>query len=278
MLTTRRLLLWTLAVATGLTLPTAGQSRPLLSFVRTMNGRHADFVIELGDFKDQDKTPVEAKTLSYLRRIEQVLAGFAGPRYHVVGNHDFDSLSKAQYLGVITNGSIRPASTHYTFVTNGIRAIVLDADHKADGSDYDHGNFQWFDTNIDAPQLAWLEKTLAASREPVLIFVHQPLDGDVQPWVTNARAVRALLEHSHRVIGVFQGHIHEGGYNVINGIPYVTLKGVTEGAGPANNPYACVEVTADLGVWITGYHREDSRRFRGQAADGLLRASIGGGR
>jgi len=247
----------------------------LAEFVRTMNDRHADFVIELGDFKDQDKTPVDASSLGYLRHIEQVLAGFTGPRYHVLGNHDLDSLSKAQYLGAVSNGSLRPAAAHYTFVTNGIRSIVLDADHKADGSDYDHGNFQWYDTNIDQAQMAWLESTLASSREPVLVFVHQPLDGNIQPWVANAPAVRAVLEKSRKVIGVFQGHIHEGNYNVINGIPYVTLKGVTEGAGPANNPYVCVDVAADLSVWVTGFHREDSRGFRALTADDLLRAMAG---
>jgi alkaline phosphatase len=242
----------------------------LAECVRVMNEAGVDFLVELGDFKDQDKMPQEARTLAFLRKIEGVLAAFKGPRFHVIGNHDTDSISKAQFLSVVENTGITPNATRYTFVRRGIRFVVLDASHKSDGSDYDRGNFDWGDSNIDGPQLAWLSRTLAASREPVIVMVHQQLDGTGAYYVKNAAEVRAALEASGKVIGVLQGHRHEGGYSGINGIPYFTFRGLIEGAGPNNNAFGIVEVHPDLSVWITGYQRGESRGFRAGTADELL--------
>jgi predicted phosphodiesterase len=242
----------------------------LAACVRVMNEKRVSFLVELGDFKDQDRTPQESRTLDFLRRIESVMAGFTGPRYHVVGNHDSDSLSKAQYLSIAPNTGITPNATRYSFVTGGIRFVVLDANHKADGSDYDHGDFDWSDSNIDAPQVTWLTRTLAASREPVMVLLHQQLDGVGAYYVKNAEQVRRVLEESGKVIGVFQGHRHEGAFSAINGIPYFTFRGLIEGAGPGNNAFGIVDVHPDLSVWITGYERAESRGFRAETADSLL--------
>ncbi len=73
----------------------------LAECVRFMNEQKVDFLVELGDFKDQGKPPDEAATLGYLRKIEDVFRGFKGLRFHVVGNHDVDSISKQQFLDVV---------------------------------------------------------------------------------------------------------------------------------------------------------------------------------
>jgi predicted phosphodiesterase len=234
----------------------------LAECVQVMNAKGVAFLVELGDFKDQDKTPIEARTLTYLEDIESVFSGFNGPRYHVIGNHDTDSLSKAQFLAAAPNTGIRPNTTRYTFVSGGVRFVVLDASHKADGSDYDHGNFDWSDTNIDAPQIAWLTKTLGASAEPVVVLVHQQLDGEGAYYVKNAAEVRAALEKSGKVIAVLQGHRHEGGFSTISGIPYFTFRGLVEGAGLWNSAYAIVDVMPDLEVQVWGYRRAETRSFK----------------
>jgi hypothetical protein len=234
----------------------------LAECVQVMNAKSVAFLVELGDFKDQDKTPDEARTLGYLQKIELVFAGFKGPRYHVIGNHDTDSLSKAQYLAAAPNAGIVPNATRYTFVSGGVRFVVLDASHKSDGSDYDHGNYDWSDSNVDPPQLGWLAKTLAASTEPAVVFVHQQLDGVGAYYVRNAAQVREVLEKSGKVIAVLQGHRHEGGFSTINGIPYFTFKALVEGAGPWNSAYSIVDVMPDLEVRVLGYRRAESRAFR----------------
>ena len=242
----------------------------LAECIQVMNAKDVMFLIELGDFKDQDKTPDETRTLGYLQKIESVFAGFKGPRYHVIGNHDTDSLSKAQFLAAAPNAGIVPNATRYTFVSGGVRFVVLDASHKADGTDYDHGNFEWNDSNVDAPQIEWLTKTLAASREPVIVFVHQQLDGTGPYYVKNAPQVREALEESGKVIAVLQGHRHEGGFSTINGIPYFTFKGLVEGAGPWNSSYSIVDVMPDLSLQVLGYRRAETRSFRAATAEALL--------
>jgi 3',5'-cyclic AMP phosphodiesterase CpdA len=239
----------------------------LAECVQVMNAKGVTFLVELGDFKDQDKTPDEARTLKYLEQIESVFAGFNGPRYHVIGNHDTDSLSKAQFLAAAPNTGIVPNATRYTFVSRGIRFVVLDASHMSDGSDYDHGNFEWSDSNVDAPQLDWLAKALAASAEPAVVFVHQQLDGSGAYYVKNAAEVRAVLEQSGKVIAVLQGHRHEGGFSTINGIPYFTFRGLIEGAGPWNSAYSIVDVMPDLEVRVLGYRRAETRSFKAVAAE-----------
>ncbi|HNV03826.1 MAG TPA: metallophosphoesterase [Vicinamibacterales bacterium] len=227
--------------------------------VRTMNAERVAFLVELGDFKDQDTPPVESRTLSYLRTIEAAMAGFKGPRYHVLGNHDVDSLSKAQFLGVVENTGVAPPATRYTFVSGGVRFVVLDACHKADGSDYDRGNYDWTDSNIDAPQLAWLSSTLAGSAEPVIVFVHQQLDGTGSYYVKNAPDVRRVLERSGKVLAVFQGHRHAGAFSEIDGIPYFTLAAAVEQPGAENGAYSIVEVGRGGGIRVIGRQRATSR-------------------
>ena len=75
--------------------------RKMDAFVAKMNELGVDFVVEGGDFKDRGRTPSES--LSYLREIEGRFAAFKGPRYHVLGNHDHDNLSKEEFLAGIAN-------------------------------------------------------------------------------------------------------------------------------------------------------------------------------
>jgi 3',5'-cyclic AMP phosphodiesterase CpdA len=233
----------------------------LAECVKEMNAQHVDFLIELGDFKDQDRQPVEQQTLVYLDRIEAVFQTFAGPKYHALGNHDMDSLSKTQFLARIRNTGIDPARAYYSFDVKGVHLIVLDANYKSDGAAYDHGNFTWSDANIPADELDWLRQNLAASAGPALVFVHQMLDGTRQEAVKNAADVRAILEASGKVRAVFQGHLHSGAYSQSAGIHYYTLPGVIEGDGLENGAYAIVEVHPDNALTITGYRKALTRKL-----------------
>jgi len=70
----------------------------LAECIAFMNDKKVDFLVELGDFKDEDKPAFEGSTLSYLEDIEKVFGQFNENRYHVLGNHDLDSISKEQFL------------------------------------------------------------------------------------------------------------------------------------------------------------------------------------
>lgn len=223
--------------------------------VEAMNAQKVDFLVELGDFKDQDSPPDEQKTLSYLRAVEGVFCRFDGPAYHVLGNHDQDSLSKARFLTNVENTGIDSGRSYYSFDSHGVHFVVLDANYKSDGTDYDHGNFDWTDANVPPAELQWLRRDLAASRGAVIVLVHQLLDGAGSHYVNNAAEARQILEQSGRILAVFQGHRHDGGYSLINGIHYYTLKAVVEGSGPENNSYAIVEVRPDMSITVTGYRK-----------------------
>ncbi|MDD2601278.1 MAG: metallophosphoesterase [Kiritimatiellae bacterium] len=238
----------------------------LAECVAAMNAERADFLIELGDFKDQGDTA--ETTLGYLRDIEQVYAGFNGPRYHVLGNHDMDRISKAQFQSVIKNTGIAPERTYYSFDNQGFHFVVLDANYLADGTNYDSGNFDWTKAYVPQHELTWLAQDLAtAAPRPVVVFIHQLLDADEGPvYVRNAAAVRAVLEACGRVRAVFQGHHHSGSYRKLGGIHYYTLKAVIEGSGAENSAYALVSAYADGRLSVNGFRRAESRELAGLPA------------
>lgn len=220
-----------------------------------MNEKKVDFIMELGDLTNG--TP--ESTTRHLEKIEAVLMKFDGPRYHVIGNHDLDSLSKDEFQSVVENTGIHKDSTFYSFDRNEIHFIVLDANFTSDGTPYNSGNFHWSDSNIPRDQLTWLEADLEGTNLPTLVCIHQLLDsgegrsGEV--YVGNASHVRRILEKYPQVLAVLQGHHHRGQYNLVSDIHYYTLKAMVEGSGDDNNSYAIVEVFDDLSISITGYRR-----------------------
>jgi hypothetical protein len=143
---------------------------------------------------------------------------------------------------------------------------VLDANYKADGNDYERGNFDWTDANIPPEELAWLRRDLAEAPGPVVVFTHQLLDGVGSVYVKNAAEVRHVLEVSGKVLAVFQGHHHAGSYSCIAGIHYYTLKALVEGSGSDNNSYAIVEIRPNGGITVTGYRRAQSIQLAPNAA------------
>ncbi|MHC4113606.1 MAG: metallophosphoesterase, partial [Planctomycetota bacterium] len=96
----------------------------LTECVELMNDQKVDFLLELGDFKDQNNPAVEHKTITYLRAVEKVFQKFNDATYHVLGNHDMDSISKEQFLTNVENTSIAPSKSYYSFDFNGVHFVV----------------------------------------------------------------------------------------------------------------------------------------------------------
>ena len=223
--------------------------------VDRLRAARVEFLGELGDIKDMALNEPDTRTLSHLVAIEWEFQRFGGPTYHVLGNHDMDNLSKAQVLAHITNTGIPAGRSHYAFSHGGVRFVTIDTNFTKDGRDYDHGNFDWREIYLPAPQLDWLRAELKAATEPIIILGHQRLDGDGHVQVVNRAEVRAALEGAGKVLAVFQGHDHKGAYSLINGIHYYTLKAIIEDSGPDNNAYAVVDVRPDLSLTVTGFRR-----------------------
>lgn len=234
-------------------------------FVRVMNKEKVDFVVHLGDFKDEDKTKDEKRTLGYLRKIEAVYSGFEGPRYHCVGNHDVDSITKAQFLDTIENTGIPKDKSYYSFDHKGLHIVVLDANYNKDGTDqfYLEGA-NWQDTNLTKPQLDWLEEDLKKTKKATLVFCHHPLfefhrDGH-KFHINEYRKAQRLLERSGKVLAVLQGHVHEEKHSSINGIHYITQNGMVDYQGLENNSFSVLEIQ-DNAMKLHGYRRAKDINF-----------------
>lgn len=227
----------------------------LAEFVAVMNAERADFIIELGDFKDQDPQPAPRRTLAYLRTIEAVFAGFKGPRHHALGNHDEDSLTKSEFLAAAPSSGVPASRTYYSFDVRGVHFIVLDPNFRSDGREFSRGDFAWEDCNFPPAELDWLRADLASGRDPAIVFLHQQLDGEGAYYVRNAVEARRILSESGRVRAVFQGHRHEGGFSEIDGVAYITLQAAGEGSGPAHNAFLLVEAGPDGALTLRGYHK-----------------------
>lgn len=220
--------------------------------IDTMNKERVSFLIELGDFKDMPVQPDKNATLGYLKTIETLFSRFNGDRYHVLGNHDEDCISKREFYSIAKNTGFAGEETWYAFKKGGYHFLVMDACFDSTGRSYEMGNFDWSDANIPPQELKWLEKELKNSDLPVIVFVHQLLYGNSKATIKNAGMVRSVLEKSNKVQCVFQGHEHSGGYEKINGIHYYTLKGMIEGNFTESNSFAKVTLEKNK-ILIRGY-------------------------
>ena len=224
----------------------------LADCVRTMNGLKPDFLIELGDFKDLGR-PAET-TMAALQRIERTFAGFDGPRYHVLGNHDCDAITPDEFLANIANYGQSQAKAYYRFEFGAVTFLVLDGCYTSDMKHYSRSN-PWTDANIPPEEMDWLREELERASGPVIVFCHQRIDPKSEPHhlMKNAAQVREVLERSGKVRAVITGHQHTGGGCVLNGISYLTLPSVVNGEG--TNAYALAQVDAEGRVSVRGWGR-----------------------
>ncbi|MEX0685131.1 MAG: metallophosphoesterase [Balneolales bacterium] len=225
--------------------------------VDLMNDKKVDLLIHLGDLING----APSNNREHLQKVESILSRYQGPRYHVLGNHDMDKISKSQFLEEITNTGVDKNANYYSFDHKEVHFINLDSNYIKDGTHYDSGNHHWTDANIPDDQLRWLENDLNSTSKNVIVCNHQLLDLEGDYSVNNAAEVRSILEQNSKVLAVFQGHKHTGQYNIVNGIHYYTLKGMVEGSGEENNSYAIVEVFDDASMVITGYRKSVSKKF-----------------
>ena len=82
-----------------------------------------------------------------------------------------------------------------------------------------------------------------------MIFSHRSIfnpDKAESVLIWNAADVRSLIDANDHVAVAFNGHHHEGGYGLRNGVHYVTLEGMVQ-APETGNGYGVVDVYED---WI----------------------------
>ena len=226
--------------------------------IDAMNARKVDFLIELGDFKDM--MPTKEATLKCLDDIEKAFARFNGPRYHVLGNHETDCITKSEFLAHVSNAGQEKPLPYFSFSIGMVTFVVLDANYTSKMEDYCPGNFDFRDSNVPPAQVKWLEGVLASASGPVVVFSHELID-PVCPDVfriRNAAQLREMFEKSGKVWAVFTGHHHVGHSAVHNGIFYYTLRAMAQDAYPENNSYAEVTMYDSGRIVVNGFAKAAS--------------------
>jgi 3',5'-cyclic AMP phosphodiesterase CpdA len=230
----------------------------LIQCVEGFNLNNLPFIVELGDLVD--KAPDIATELNYLVAMRGVFEKFTGSKHYVLGNHDLSKLSKGEFL---KNCGASVKESFYSFDEGGYHFVILDANFRGDGKDYEKGNFKWEDTSIPVQQLDWLKHDLKrAGKKKTFVFVHQNLHDASSPHgVNNADQVRSVLENDGGVLAVFQGHEHKGGYRKLNGIHYCTLKALVDGPAIQNNAYGIVLVDQNDKIRLRGFGKQEDIIF-----------------
>lgn len=226
--------------------------------VEVMNARRPAFVIELGDFIES--TGPLARDLQTLERIESEFARFKGSRYHVLGNHDFEAFTRADYLSRVVNTGIPANRSYYSFVSGSVTFLALDHGYDADGRPFGRGFAPWNRGHLSEEEFAWARETIAAAPGPVVVFAHWRLDskGKGGNAALDAARFRRMMEESGKVKAVFTGHDHYGYCGVEKGILYYSLKAMVTGSGPESSSYAEVALYPSGRCSVTGFRRAKS--------------------
>jgi len=207
-----------------------------------------DLVACLGDLIDcrTDGGSAQPQFDDMMAAVRAIDAPFA----MALGNHDVAALPRRDIAAAT---DLDPRG-YGSFDVKGWHIVRLDTNYGPDGTPYAGSAVAWDDCWVDPAQLTWLEQDLAAAAGPCVVLAHANLDprerdGRPDPHVLkNHGEVRAVLEGCGRVRLVLQGHCHEGYKSCIRGIPYVTLRAVSDGF--AGN-YALAIRLDEAGITLT---------------------------
>jgi 3',5'-cyclic-AMP phosphodiesterase len=193
----------------------------------------ADFAISGGDLVFDVAAVPRDRALSLYDMYTKAEQDLGLKIYHTIGNHDVvgagaDLISQSDPMYGKRLWSQKFGETYYSFDRKGYHFVVLDSiEYQPDHS---------FIGRVDADQMAWLAKDLAAQPKgaPVIVIVHMPLASSAFSYdgpdtykrasmvmVTNAREVIGLLDE-YNVIAVLQGHTHINEQVVWKGKTFLT--------------------------------------------------------
>ena len=193
------------------------------AFVTRMNHEmKPDLVVNLGDVIEDES---RAKDLEHYGQFVDILAQLQCPVLHVAGNHDQVNLSDDDLRALWQHDG----ELHYSRDVAGVHFSVL-------------RTLELTNVAIHLPeaQIDWLRADLAGTSLPSVVLMHHPasemrLDGN--RWfaqrphvcrVAERRAFQRVIEASKHVVAVFNGHVHWNHFDVIGGVPYITLQSLVE--------------------------------------------------
>lgn len=250
----------------------------LVAFVGQCNQTHVDFAIQLGDLIDGG-----SNAGAEMDRAATIYDQLNCRHYHVLGNHDFEGISRSKTLK-----RLALERGYYTFEKGGILFVVLDTqDVAVQGGwpknsaaykkaeellqkvmEQKYPNAQPYNGSLGNQQLVWLDGVLAGAKkknQDVIVFGHLPLwpDGDRHPaW--NAGDVRKILSEYGCVRAYVCGHYHAGRYGQENGIHYLNLPAMVD--DPNGRTWAVIQVWPDrMEIQGTGNVKNQTLMFENKS-------------
>lgn len=190
--------------------------------MRYFEEQGCEWVLCLGDLIDHEDE--HEKVMSNLRQVAEVFHASSLPVISLMGNHDGFALTQDEFYGVLGE-ACRPRTMELENTT----LLFLDCCHTSDGVHYaPEGSHDWTDAFLPHPEE--LQKTLAEAQSPVCLFMHQNVSPGIRSdhCLTNAWAVRRIIEESGKVKRVYQGHYHPGQTETSHGVEYITFPAMCE--------------------------------------------------
>jgi 3',5'-cyclic AMP phosphodiesterase CpdA len=192
-------------------------------FVRVVNDEvRPDLVVNLGDDIEDESREADARRYG---ECQAILREARPPLVNVAGNHDTIYLNRDDLNGFWR----RSGPLYYSFDLAGWHFVVLHTLEKKD-----------VEIRVDTPQMEWLAADLAAGTAPTIVLMHHSASEqyveDARWWpgrahlalVKERAELRRLFRESRRVRAVFNGHLHWNHFDVIAGLPYVTVQSLIE--------------------------------------------------
>ena len=230
-----------------------------------INARGVDFTIHTGDMGDRFRANFD-DIMPVFRTIE-------GPRYNVLGNHDWNE-------GMTTAEAVEALdmpSQYYDVAVEGWRFVFLNSSDVAVWADPDDEaataeaqaqldalkatgapNAQPWNGAVGATQREWLDGVLAdadAAGEKAIVVMHMPAFGENMHNVWDTPEVQAVFNAHDNLVAVFNGHDHAGRYAYEDGIHYLNQRGFVEQAYPAT-AWSFVTIE-DRGIRVDGQGRQE---------------------
>lgn len=227
------------------------------------------FTLHLGDVIDRDFASYDD--------ILPLFKDLGHPVRHLLGNHDFSV--KDDEKGGIAALLGMPAD-YYAFTESGVRFLILDtnglstyknpkdSNETLEAAEFmkklagaKANNAKPWNGGVQAAQLAWIEKELAAAdaaKTPAIVCGHHPLLPEEGHHAWNHLEILQTLKSHPSVRAYLCGHNHAGNEAVIDGIPCITFKSMLH--QPDVTAYAVLRLYANRLV-IEGRGREKSREI-----------------
>jgi|TARA_B110000238_G_C16000891_1_gene384403 manganese-dependent ADP-ribose/CDP-alcohol diphosphatase len=236
--------------------------------IKTLNKDTLNYTIHLGDFIDKDFKSLDS-VLPLWKKLKS-------KSYHVLGNHDFEVKDS---LKTVVISRLDLQNRYYSFIEKDWRFIVLDGNDLSFHGALTQEKKQQTDSlfnllkdkkipylkkwngGFSLEQLSWINKELELSikkNQKVGFYCHFPIFPIDQHNIWNRDQFLSLIKPYNNVKIFFNGHNHEGAYQIENKVHYVTFKGMVD--TEHTSAFAKVQFDKDT-IRIQGFHREQSRKL-----------------